>query len=302
MSLKIQKNSSRKILYSIKRNLAGWILLLPGLFLFFYLVWRPIFIGITYSFFDLKGFRPVEFIGFRNYVYVLSDTKFLGTLKNTIYYVLWSLIIGFPLPIICAVMLNEMIDFKQYFKISLYLPAVIPAIAVSVLWTNMYAPDSAGLLNMILGKFNIEPQQWLNNEKMVIPLLIVSSTWNGFGSTILYYLAAMQSVNTELYEATRIDGCGFFGRIRYVIIPHMTPIILLMLVKQIIGVFQILDAPMVMTAGGPNGASTTLALTAFNYAFRFNRAGEGLATNVITFVCLIGLTFVYYRAEKKFSE
>ena len=182
------------------------------------------------------------------------------------------------------------------------MPAVVPTIAVSVLWTNIYAPDSAGLLNMLLQKFNIEPQQWLNNEKMVIPLLIVSSTWSGFGSTILYYLAAIQSVNTELYEATRIDGTGFFGRVRYIIIPHMAPIILLMLVRNIIGIFQILDAPMVMTSGGPNGASTTLALTAYNYAFKFNRAGEGLATNVITFICLIGLTFVYYRAEKKFGE
>ena len=302
MKLIKQKNVSNRLMKNIRTNISGWLLLLPAFFLFFYFVWRPIFIGITYSFFDIEGFHPIEFVGFKNYAYVLSDTQFLRTLKNTVMYVVWSLIIGFPLPILCAVMLNEMIGFKQYFKISLYLPAVVPTIAVTILWTNIYAPDSVGLLNMLLHKFNIEPQQWLANERMVIPLLIIASTWQGFGSTILYYLATLQSVNTELYEAARIDGAGFLGRVRTVILPHMTPIILLMLIKQIIGIFQILDAPMVMTAGGPNGASATLALTAFNYAFKFNRAGEGLAVNVITFVCLIGLTFVYYRSEKKMGE
>lgn len=302
MKTKGNKRIPGKLSNNISSNVRGWLLLLPGLFLFFYLVWRPIFIGITYSFFDIKGFTPIKFIGLQNYRYVLSDTQFLRTLKNTFLYVFWSLIIGFPLPVLCAVMLNEMIGFKQYFKISFYLPQVMPTIAVSVLWMNIYAPDNAGLLNMLLQRFNIGPIQWLMNEKSVIPLLIISSTWKGFGGTTLYYIAAIQSVNTELYEATRIDGCGFWGRARYVIIPHMTPIILLMLIMQIIGVFQTLDAPMVMTSGGPNGASMTLALTAYNLAFRYNRAGEALAVNFITFILLIGLTFVYYGAEKKVSE
>ena len=287
---------------NIKTNISGWLLLLPGVFLFFYLIWRPIFIGITYSFFDIRGFTPIKFVGFENYRYVLSDTDFLRTLKNTISYVLWSLIIGFPLPVLCAIMLNEMIGFKQYFKISFYLPHIMPAIAVSILWVNIYASDGTGLLNSVLQRFGVAPYKWIQDSKTVIPLLIISSTWKGFGSTVLYYIAAIQSVNAELYEATRIDGCGFLNRVRYVILPHLTPIILLMLIMQIIGVFQILDAPMVMTDGGPNGASMTLALTAYKYAFVYhNRVGEALAVNVVTFIMLIGLTFVYYRAEKKMS-
>lgn len=302
MKLRQERNGASKLITLIRKNIGGWLLLLPGLILFIYLVWKPIFTGITYSFFDIKGFTPVKFVGFENYRNVLMDTEFLRTLKNTVMYVFWSLIIGFPLPILCAVMLTEMINFKQYFKISFYLPAVMPAIAVSVLWVNIYAPDGAGLLNTLLQHFGVEPQQWLMNEHAVIPLLIITSTWKGFGSTILYYVAAIQSVNSELYEATRIDGAGFFGRFKYVLIPHMLPIILLMLISQIIGVFQTLDAPMVMTGGGPNGASTTLALTAFNYAFRYNRADEALAVNVVTFVMLIGLTFFYYRTEKKLGQ
>lgn len=298
-----QRNTlTNKSLKFFRTNVSGWILLLPSLFLFYYLVWKPIGMGITYSFFDLNGFKPTEFVGFRNYRRVISDTQFLQTLKNTVFYVVWSLIIGFPLPIICAIMMHEMMSCKQYFKIALYLPAVIPAVANSLLWTNIYAADETGLLNMILYQFGINAQPWLNSPKMVIPLIIIASTWQGFGSTILYYLATLQSVNTELYEATRLDGAGFFQRIRHVILPHMSPVILLMLIRQMIGIFQILDGPMVMTDGGPNGASTTLGLAAYKYAFRFNRADEALAINVITFVCLIWLTFVYFKVEKKFSE
>ena len=302
MKLRQEKNSSNKLTTLIRKNFGGWLLLLPGLILFIYLVWKPIFTGITYSFFDIRGFTPVKFVGLENYKNVLLDTEFLRTLKNTVLYVFWSLIIGFPLPIICAVLLTEMINCKQYFKIAFYLPAVMPTIAVSVLWVNIYAPDGAGLLNMLLQHFGVNPQQWLMNENAVIPLLIITSTWKGFGSTVLYYVAAIQSVNTELYEATRIDGAGFIGRFKYVLFPHMKPIVLLMLISQIIGVFQTLDAPMVMTGGGPNGASTTLALTAFNYAFRYNRADEALAVNVVTFIMLIGLTFFYYRSEKKLGQ
>lgn len=298
-----QKNIlTDKSIRIFKTNLSGWVLLLPSLFLFFYLVWKPIFMGITYSFFDLNGFTPVEFVGLKNYKRVIADTQFLKTLKNTLGYVFWSLIIGLPLPIVCAMMLNEMLSGKQYFKIALYLPAVIPAVANSLLWTNVYGADESGLLNMILYQFGIGAQPWLNSETLVIPLLIISTTWSGFGSTILYYLATLQSVNTELYEAARLDGAGFLQRIRHVIIPHMAPIILLMTIRQIIGIFQILDAPMVMTDGGPNGASMSLGLTAYKYAFRFDRADEALAINVLTFVLLIWLTFVYFKVEKKFSE
>lgn len=287
---------------NIKTNISGWLLLLPGIFLFYYLIWRPIFIGITYSFFDIRGFTPIKFVGLKNYRYVLGNTDFLRTLKNTISYVFWSLIIGFPIPVLCAIMLNEMIGFKQYFKISFYLPHIMPAIAVSILWVNIYAADGTGLLNSVLQRFGVAPYKWIQDSKTVIPLLIISSTWKGFGSTVLYYIAAIQSVNSELYEATRIDGCGFLNRARYVIVPHLTPIMLLMLIMQIIGVFQILDAPMVMTDGGPNGASMTLALTAYKYAFEgHNKVGAALAVNVVTFVMLIGLTFVYYRSEKKMS-
>lgn len=296
------KITNKKIYGKIKRNFSGWILLLPTIFLLCFVVLKPMFMGIINSFYELVGFTPTEFIGLENYIQIIKDTKFISTIWNSVKYVIWSLIIGLPLPFLCAIMLNEMVVGKSFIKISTYMPAVIPAVAVSLIWTNMYMEGTGGLLNMFLGLFGVEPQQWLMNKSLTIPLIIISMTWQGFGSTILYYYAMIQSVNTELYDAARIDGAGVLSRAKNVIMPHMLPLFVLMAIKQIIGVFQVLDQPLVMTGGGPNGASTSFALLGYQYAFQFNQVGKSLAVNMISFILLVGLTFVYFKSEKKFNE
>lgn len=155
MELQMKPKKNKRNRKFIPRDLSGWAILLPSEFLFFMIVWRPIVIGVLYSFFDLKGFTPSEFIGLQNYRNVLADTNFLQTLSNTVRYVLWSLLIGFPLPFICAVIPNEMIYGQSYFKISIYLPVVIPVIATSMIWRMVYMEGPGGLLNMILYRFGI---------------------------------------------------------------------------------------------------------------------------------------------------
>lgn len=294
--------SQKKLYGKIKRNFSGWILLVPTVFLLIFVTLRPLYMGIINSFYELKGFTPTEYVGLENYIQVIRDTKFVGTLWNTVKYVLWSLVIGLPLPFLCAIMLNEMVNGKNFIRISTYMPVVIPAVAVSLIWTNMYMEGPGGLLNMFIGLFGAEPRQWLMDRNLTIPLIIVSMTWNSFGTTILYYYAMLQSVNTELYDSARIDGAGILSRAKNIIMPHMLPLLVLMAIKQIIGVFQVIDQPLVMTGGGPNGASTSLALIGYQYAFQFSQAGKALAVNVITFILLVGLTFVYFKAEKKFGE
>ena len=302
MELQMKPEKNKRNRKFIPRDLSGWTILLPSVFLFFMIVWRPIVIGVLYSFFDLKGFTPSEFIGLQNYRNVLADTNFLQTLSNTVRYVLWSLLIGFPLPFICAVILNEMIYGQSYFKISIYLPVVIPVIATSMIWRMVYMEGPGGLLNMMLYRFGIEPMVWLNNKSLTIPLILVSMTWNSFGRTMIMYLSTLQGVNQELYEAARLDGAGIWGRIKYVLFPHMRGIMLLMLVSQIIGVFNITEQPLAMTGGGPNGASMSLGLTNYFYAFKYSQYGKSLALGVVIFFILSVLTFVYFRMDKNVND
>lgn len=296
------RNSGRGLKSNIKRNLSGWMLMLIPCILFIIVVWRPIVVGISYSFFEMRGFELSKFIGLKNFKDVLSDTNFIQTLLNTVQYVLWSLIIGLPLPFIAAVMLNEMMHARGFFKFSAYLPVIVPSIAVSLIWKMIYMDGSGGFLNMALGWLDIPPQNWMSNKLIVIPLIIISMTWQGFGGTMIMYLATLQSINNELYEAARLDGAGFFGRIRHVLLPHMSGLILLLGVRQIIGVFQVTEQPLVMTGGGPNGASMSLGLTNYFYAFKYGQLEKSMALGVVSFLIMLILTFVYFGLDKKFSD
>lgn len=295
------RGKSKKV-GAIQRNFSGWMLLLPSLFLFVFLVWRPIIVGIIYSFFDLKGFTPTEFVGFKNYIDVITDTNFIQTLWNTVQYVLWSLIIGYIVPFACAFAINEVVHFKRFFKISVYLPVIIPSIAMALIWRMVYMENAGGLLNMVLQVFGAEPRTWLSNKSLVIPLLVTAMTWKNFGGTMIVYLSSMQSVDQTLYEAARLDGAGIIARIVHIFLPHMKGIMLLMLINQIIAVFNIMEQPMTMTGGGPNGASMSLALTNYNYAFKYNQFDKSLALGVITFLLLFVLAFVYFYADRKVNE
>lgn len=286
----------------IRRNLSGWLLIFPSLLLFCIIVWRPIVIGIGYSFFKLQGFTPTAFTGLDNYIAVLTDTNFLQTLANTGVYVLCSLLIGFPLPFICAVMLNEMIHAKGFFKVSTYLPVIIPGIASCLIWKMMYMDGSGGFLNMLLYFLGLDPMQWLSNKSLTIPLIVIAMTWNGFGSTLIMHLATLQGINQELYDAARLDGAGFFKRLRYVLLPHMSGIMLLLAIKQIISVFQVTEQPLVMTGGGPNGASMSLGLTNYFYAFKYSQFDRSLALGVVTFLILILFTLIYFKLDSKVNE
>lgn len=302
INIKNEKKDKRHMLVSLKKNMGGWALISPSVFLLLMVSWIPIVIGITYSFFKLRGFTPVEFVGLANFKDVLSDTSFLRTLKNTILYVAFSLVIGLPLPFFLAVMINEVIHAQNFFKVTTYLPAVVPVIATSLIWQFVYADGSTGLLNIIAGHLGMGPFTWLSNKNLAIPLIIISTTWNGMGGTTLLYLAALQDVNQDAYEAARIDGAGVFSRFWHVLLPHMHGMILLLAVRQIIGVFQITEQPLTMTGGGPNGASLSLGLTNYYYAFKFGQFEKSLALGVVSFVILLGLTIVYFRLDKKFNE
>lgn len=299
VSSKKKKKSLKKV---VSKNLPGWILIVPTILLFILIVWRPIGIAMGYSFFDLQGFEPVKFVGLKNFKEVLLDTNFLKTLLNTVQYVVWSLIIGFPLPFIVAVMMNEMIKTKGFFKFVTYLPVIVPAIANYLIWKFIYADGSGGLLNMFLNFMGFSSMEWLSNANLSIPLMIIAMTWHGFGSTAVLYLASLQGVNQSLYEAAQLDGAGIFTRIRVVMMPHMYGILILNFVRQIINIFQIAEMPMVMTGGGPNGATLSIGLTNYYYAFKYSQFDKSMALGVITFVLLLGLTFVYFKLDRKINE
>lgn len=293
--------------YYKKSFFSSWLFALPAIILMYLFIWRPTAMGFVWSLFKMKGYTPMHYIGFRNYAEVMKDTQFIPLFVNTLEYVLWSIIVGFLPPILLAVIVNEMVYFKQKIMTFLYLPAIIPAIVVSLLWKQMYDPSSIGLLNMVLAKFGMSPYKWLNDPHFTILWIVVSMTWKSFPSAMLLYYSSLQNVSQELYEAAIIDGAGIIKRAWYVTRPQITGVLILNFVRQIIGVFQVMEQPLAMTGGGPataggGQASASLGYQLYKYGFVTQRVGHAMALGTIIFVVLIFMTIFYFKLNKKLEE
>jgi multiple sugar transport system permease protein len=281
------------------KNVSGWLIMLPSLVLFAFFVWVPLIESVRLSLFRANGMRLIEFTGFQNYVDVFQHPDFWPAIRNTFSYTVWSLIIGFLVPIVLAVIINELRLGKSFVKTSIYIPNVVPGMAMVLLWGFIFRPGETGILNILLGKMGIVPQPWLTNPKWTIPLIVLTLTWKGAGATTLLYIAGLQGIDPQLYEAAIIDGAGIFKRIRYSTIPCIYNLARTLLILQIIAVFQILYEPLVMTNGGPNNASISIMHLVFKFASeRFNYP-YAAAVSVIISMILVVLTLLYFKINKR---
>ena len=289
---------------ALRNNVDAWVLMLPMVIILYLFIWRPTVLGGVWSFFKMQGYTPGKFVGLANYKAVVSHSQFWPMMWNTVRYVFWSLIIGFLPPVLTAIMLNEMVVMKKTMRIMIYLPAVIPGIAAMLIWYFIYYPDQTGLLNSFLGLFGIAPYGWLQDSNFTIIGIVLYMTWAGYAGTMLLYFAAVQDVPSELYEAAIIDGANIWQRAWYITKPSLEGILLLNLVRQIIAVFQVMQEPLAMTGGGPNGASTTLSFQLYQYGFNSGgkSTGQAMALGVIIFLILIVFTCFYFALNKKIED
>lgn len=282
-----------------KKDFLGWMIMLPSIILFAFFVWEPLIESVRLSLYTAKGIHTEDFVGFDNYLRVLRHPDFLDALKNTFVYIGWSLVIGFAVPIIVALLITETIHLRSLFRVGVYFPNIIPGLATVMMWGFFFRPGKTGVLNILLSKIGIEGQVWLNNAALTIPLIVIAMTWKSAGSTALIYMAGISGINPELYEAATIDGAGIRQRIRYITLPSVIALAKTLLILQIIAVFQILYEPLVMTNGGPNNASISIMQLVYNYAFRDYKYPMAAALSVMICIVLIILSGIYFKLTTK---
>jgi len=278
-----------------KKDLAGWLIMLPAIILFAFFVWEPLLESVRLSLYTAKGIRLEEFAGLSNYIKVLKHPDFAAALINTFKYIIWSLLIGFLVPVITAVLISETVHLKSFFRIGVYFPNIMPGLATVLMWGYFFRPGNTGVLNILLNKFGVNPLLWLTEPKLTIPLIVLTMTWKGAGSTALIYMAGISNINPELYEAATIDGAGVLHRIRYITVPSIFALGKTLLILQIIAVFQILYEPLVMTNGGPNNASISIMQLVYNYAFRDYNYPMAAALSVMICIILVILSGLYFK-------
>lgn len=280
----------------------GWLIILPPVILFAFFVWEPLLESVRLSLYSARGVELQEFVGLQNYIEVFNDVNFKAAFLNTFKYIGWSLIIGFVVPIILAIFISETVRLKSFFRFAVYLPNIMPGMAVALLWVYFFKPGDTGVLNILLGKCGIAPSAWLNNAALVIPLIVIALTWKGAGSTSLIYMAGISGINPEYYEAAAIDGAGIWQRIFHVTIPCILSLGKTMLILQVIAVFQILYEPLVLTNGGPNNASLSIMLLVYKYAFNKYDYPNAAALSVVICIVLILLSGLYMALTRKKND
>jgi multiple sugar transport system permease protein len=297
MDIRLSKRRNRYSKW--KSELGAWMLMIPGLLLFAFFIWEPLAEALRLSLYETKGMRLIQFVGFSNYRSVLNQPDFWPAVRNTFLYMVWSLVIGYLLPIVLAIFIHESVRGKSLYRTAVYLPNIVPGLATVFLWRYVFKSDDYGAMNMLLSIFGIAPQDYLNNAARVIPMIVITMTWKGAGATALLYLAGLQGINPELYEAAVIDGANVKQRVFHITIPQLYNLARTLLILQVIAVFQILYEPLVMTNGGPNNASVSLMQLVFRYAFEYYDYSRASAVSVMVGIVLITLTLLYNKLNKK---
>lgn len=283
--------------------LKAWLIMLPGLILMTFFVWEPLLESIRMSLYKTENIELVEFVGFRNFISVMGKSNFLQALTNTFSYTFWSLLIGFALPILLAMLIGETVRGKGFFRTAAYLPNMLPGLAVIILWSAFFSGEKSGVLNILLSKFGVARQSYLTRANLVVPIIISVATWKGAGATALIYMAGMAGVNPELYEAAAIDGASVWQRVIHILLPSIRKLAGTLLILQIISVFQIMYEPMVLTKGGPDNASLSLMQLMWQYAFGGSMDyGKASAVAVIVTLILLGMTLIYTYFNNKESD
>lgn len=282
------------MLKSIKKNNFIILTLAPALILLFVFVFFPSIYSVFISFFRTRLLSIDRFVGFKNYVSVLTDQKFWLSLKNTIYYMVGSVVGTLVLGFLLALLLEKNLRGKAFFRAAFFMPYIIPYAGYALIWYWIYDPHS-GLVNYLLGFIGVSPIPWLTSPTWVIPAFILMSIWKRMGFAMVLFLAALMTIPDDLNDAATIDGVTWFSRIRHVTLPLMRPVTLFISVISIIYSFQLFIEPFVMTKGGPANASISVVYELYSTGFRGLNFGRASAMAVVLFLIIFVITLFLIR-------
>ncbi len=281
-----------------REAVAGYLFLAPNATGFLLLGLLPIgmALGLTFTNWSLGG--DPEFIGVDNYERALRDPLFWKAMRNTLYFSIGAVPVAVVIAFFIALLLNQAVRGLAIFRTAVFLPFVTLTVAIAVAWTWIYNPD-VGIANFLLGLVGIEGPNWLADTNWAMPALIVMSNWRGVGYPMLIFLAALQAIPRDYFDAARVDGANWFQRIRYIVIPMVSPATFFIFVTSFIGTLQAFDQFYIMTEGGPAFSTTTIVYYIYQNAFVFSRMGYAAALAFFLFLVIFVITAVQWRLSRR---
>ncbi len=258
----------------------------------------PVAMSVFYSFCDYDVLSDPVWIGALNYRDLFADDIFRRALLNTLYYAALALPAGMAIALVIALLLHRVVKGRAFFRVCFFLPSLVPLVAVAMLWLWIFN-GSYGLLNYALSLFGIEGPNWLGDARWTKPALVLTTLW-GVGQAVVIYVAALQDVPVDLYEAAELDGASGWQKIRHIVLPVISPVIYFNLIMGIIGSLQVFATPYVMFGGsGPNRSALFYATYIYENAFNFNQMGYACAMAWVLFLVILALTWLATRATRR---
>lgn len=281
-----------------KEAIEGYLCITPWLIGFLCLTLGPVIFSFIMSLAKWDMINPPKMIGFANYANILTDDfRFRQSLKVTAIYAAISVPLGMLCSLALAMLLNLRVRGMRIYRSIFYIPAILPGVAVAMVWLTVFKP-TGGVFNSILGALGADPIPWLTSTEWALPSFIIMSLW-GVGGGMIIYLAGLQSVPTQLYEAAEIDGAGSWGKFRNVTLPMISPTIFFNLIMGVIGSFQVFTSSFIMTQGGPAYATLFYVLYLYQKAFKYLQMGYACALAWILFAIILALTLVVFKTSAK---
>lgn len=282
---------------------AAYFFLAPAISAIFIFFFLPVIAAFIISFTDfdiyaLGNFASVRFIGFKNYIKLFEDPLFYTALKNTFYFVIVAGPLSIAVSLGAALLLNsKLIKYKSIFRLSYFIPVVTTLVAVAIVWRFIYHPKF-GIINYILSLIGISPIDWLGEPSTAMPAIILMSVWKGFGYNMIIFIAGLQNIPEDLYEAASLEGATSWQKFKSITLPMLAPTTLFISIITMIGYFQLFAEPYVMTQGGP--LNSTLSIVQFMYQEGFRWWNMGYSASiafVLFFIIFIG-TLIQFKIQK----
>ena len=274
-----------------------YLYILPNMILFMVFMIIPVFMALYYSFMDWKGIGDPVFTGLENYQWLFTDDTFWKSLWNTAYYTLATVPFIMVLALFLAMLLNMALPMKGGFRAAIYLPAVVSTVVVGMIFTWLFQ-DQVGLINYLLNLLGIESIQWANDPKFAMIMLVAATIWQRTGYNMVIYLAGLQGISQEYYEAAIVDGASNWQRFRYLTLPLLKTTHVFVMITCIIHSFRSFDLVYTMTKGGPLNSTKTMVMYIYELAFTRSQFGRASAAGVALFTIMVVLTAVRFMNNK----
>lgn len=284
----LRRRSLRSGLFFVSPWLIGL-----GVFLLY-----PIGASFYFSLCEYSVLSPARYVGLGNYIDLFTDEIFWKSLGNTLYFAVFALPLGLVLSLTLALLLNTGVRGLAFYRTIFFLPSLVPMVALAILWLWIFNGEH-GVLNYALSKVGVQGPGWLTDPRWAKPAIILLTLW-GVGHAVVIYLAGLQNVPVQLYEAADLDGASWWHKVRHVTIPTVSPVILFNLIMGLIGAFQYFAVPYVMSPRGQPARSTYfLAMYLYDNAFSYLRMGYASAMAWIMFLIILTLTLVALKLSEK---